>query len=264
MIDKEISSNVDLGRLSRDARLLYALSIVHADDEGRMRAEGVYLKGKVFPYDDDLTSTKVQELRNQLASIGQITLYTKAGKEYLCHPNWDRWQPIRKDREKPSDCPAPTDDGCQLVDRRFTNGTPYHTVPDLTKPKRTLPEVSLFFTFQEIYDLYPNKDSRKDAERHFKASVKTEQDYANIKTAVVNYVRHLQTETWKQPQSAKTWFNNWRDWVNYKGVTIKAPEPLAKPKPVEPEQTEEERAEMLRLIEERKAKALVGGKGMSK
>lgn len=256
MIDKEISSNLDLAKLSRDTRLLYAMTIIHADDEGRMRAEGLYLKGKAFPYDEDLTSSMIEDMRDKLCSIGQITLYKKDGKEYLCHPNWDRWQPIRKDREKPSDCPSPTDDGCQLVDRRSAERPPYHTVPDVTVPNQTRKNSALVFEFEKVYNLYPNKDSRRDAERHFKASVKTEQDYADIQKAVVNYIRHLQTETWKQPKSAKTWFNDWRPWVTYTGVTIKAPEPVAKPKIVEPEPTEEERRELLELMAKTKIKAI--------
>ena len=69
--------------------------------------------------------------------------------------------------------------------------------------------------FKEIYKSYPNRDSKKKAEEHFNASIKTEKDWQDIKTALVKYKKHLTTEKWLRPKSASTWFNNWIDWVDY-------------------------------------------------
>src|SRR3990167_3827830 len=41
--------------------------------------------------------------------------------------------------------------------------------------------------FEKIWIQYPNKDGKKDALKHFNASVKTEEDYKNIQIAVANY-----------------------------------------------------------------------------
>lgn len=116
------------------------------------------------------------------------------------------------------------------------NAPTVKTVPDLTLPKRTSEVAALTFDFQKVYDLYPNKDSRKDAERHFRASVKTEQDYADIQKALANYIKNLQSELWKQPKSAKTWFNDWRSWVAYSGASVKSPAPIIHPRPIDKEQ----------------------------
>jgi len=69
--------------------------------------------------------------------------------------------------------------------------------------------------FEEIYKSYPNRDSKKKAEEHFNASVKADKDWQDINTALVKYKKHLAIETWLTPKSASTWFNNWRDWVDY-------------------------------------------------
>ena len=69
--------------------------------------------------------------------------------------------------------------------------------------------------FKELYANYPNRDSIKKSEEHFNASVNTEKDWQDINTALVKYKKHLTVETWKRPKSASTWFNNWRDWVDY-------------------------------------------------
>ena len=56
------------------------------------------------------------------------------------------------------------------------------------------------------------KLGKKKAQRHFRASVKTEQDWREIQVARDQYGMHLMANDWKSPQQGGTWFNNWRDW----------------------------------------------------
>lgn len=69
--------------------------------------------------------------------------------------------------------------------------------------------------FEEIWALYPNKDGKKSALKHFLTSVETEQDFKDLKTAVNNY---LSSERVKNGyvKNGSTFFNNWRDWINFK------------------------------------------------
>ena len=71
--------------------------------------------------------------------------------------------------------------------------------------------------FESLWLKYPNKLGKKAALRHYKASVKTEQDVANISLALENF---LSSDVCKRdPQyipHGSTWFNNWADWVDYK------------------------------------------------
>ena len=69
--------------------------------------------------------------------------------------------------------------------------------------------------FEEIWSRYPSRVKRKEALRHFGASVKTEKDWADINTALDHYLAHLEANTWKRPQNGSTWFNNWTDWLDY-------------------------------------------------
>ncbi|MCK5615515.1 hypothetical protein KAR91_77340 [Candidatus Pacearchaeota archaeon] len=71
------------------------------------------------------------------------------------------------------------------------------------------------FSFEDIWKRYPNKDGRKASEKHFHATVKTQEDYVAINIALNNYIANLQKETWKKPKSGSTWFNNWQDWIDY-------------------------------------------------
>lgn len=69
--------------------------------------------------------------------------------------------------------------------------------------------------FEEIWAKYPNKDGKKYAEKYFKASVKTQEDFVKINIALDKYLLHLKTQTWKRPKNGSTWFNNWSDWENW-------------------------------------------------
>lgn len=93
---------------------------------------------------------------------------------------------------------------------------PNPTVPNQTQPNRTEPEKrNVAFDFEALWARYPNKDGKKHALRHFNASVKTDQDYADIRTALENY---LSSERVFKGfvKNGSTWFNDWRPWVDYK------------------------------------------------
>lgn len=112
IIDRSIWTNLQFSAVEVLGRLLYIGMVDFADDEGRMRADPRYLKAHIFPY-DDIKIEKIKELRDKLATPlpGQdeslIVLYDVQGNEYLYHPNWERYQPIRKDRLQPSKIPPP-------------------------------------------------------------------------------------------------------------------------------------------------------------
>jgi hypothetical protein len=94
---------------------------------------------------------------------------------------------------------------------------PNPTVPDITSiphsPQRG-PAYPLPSWFEAIWEQYPSKDGKKAAERHFRSSVKTLEDFEAIKRALKNY---LGSERVRKGfvKNGSTWFNNWRDWVNY-------------------------------------------------
>lgn len=67
-------------------------------------------------------------------------------------------------------------------------------------------------SFESLWEEYPNKIGRKQAERYFVSSVKTEEDYSNIKKALNNYKISKRVKE-GYIQNGNTWFNNWRDWI---------------------------------------------------
>jgi len=69
--------------------------------------------------------------------------------------------------------------------------------------------------FESLWKTYPAKDGKKRAMVHFQATVKSDEDCKRIKTALDNYLAHLEVETWKKPKNGVTWFGNWQDWETW-------------------------------------------------
>lgn len=68
--------------------------------------------------------------------------------------------------------------------------------------------------FDLIWSKYPNKDGKKSAERSFKGSVKTMRDWLDIQNALSCYLKSERVQK-HFIKNGSTWFNNWRDWINY-------------------------------------------------
>jgi hypothetical protein len=69
--------------------------------------------------------------------------------------------------------------------------------------------------FDILWSKYPNKLGKKEAFKHFQASVRTEENLKNIGLALDNYLASewCIKEGGKYIQCGKTWFNNWEDWI---------------------------------------------------
>lgn len=74
---------------------------------------------------------------------------------------------------------------------------------------------AIIFNFDDIWSKYPKRIGRKQAFKHFKASVVSEADFDNIRVALANYTQSERVLK-GYVQNGATWFNNWKDWVDYK------------------------------------------------
>jgi len=103
-IKPEFPQSESMGRVSRDARLLFVLLWTQADDEGRLRGASRLLAGLLFPYDDDATR-KIDVWLKELVAEGCIVCYSENGNAYLQICNWLAHQKI--DRPSTSKFPPP-------------------------------------------------------------------------------------------------------------------------------------------------------------
>ena len=89
LIHKVFYSHVETGELPIEARYLYIGLMVHADDAGRIKANPKYLKAIIYPFDENIKSDNIRKWRDLICERGLGKLYSVAGQDYLCHPNWE-------------------------------------------------------------------------------------------------------------------------------------------------------------------------------
>lgn len=105
----EMWQSESVGRLSREARLLFIAIITQVDDEGRTRASSRGLASLLFPFDDDagrLIEGWLEELHREFMFLR----YEVDGDTYGYIPKWLSHQKI--DKASRSKIPAPTEFVC--------------------------------------------------------------------------------------------------------------------------------------------------------
>jgi hypothetical protein len=93
---------------SRDARMLYMALWNQSDEHARCNGDPDWLKGRAFPYDDDVTPAIVDRWLEELAVAGRIVRYEVDGDPFLYVPklpNHQRLEPAKA----ASRIPAPPD-----------------------------------------------------------------------------------------------------------------------------------------------------------
>jgi hypothetical protein len=94
-IKPEFPQSESVGRLSRDARLLFILLWTIADDYGRARANSRMLASLLYPYDEDALGL-MEAWLSELERNGHIRRYEVDGDTYLDIPKWSKHQRVDK------------------------------------------------------------------------------------------------------------------------------------------------------------------------
>ena len=113
-IKPEFWESESLGRVSREARLLFIGLFSCCDDVGRARASSRLLASRLFPYDEDAFK-RLPVWISELEKQGCIRLYHVDGETYLDIPKWQNHQKI----DKPSASKLPSFDDVREDSRGF-------------------------------------------------------------------------------------------------------------------------------------------------
>lgn len=92
-IKPEFPQSESMGRVSRDARLLFIQLWTLCDDSGRARGNSRMLASLLFPYDDDAPRL-IDGWMHELEAEGCIRRYEVDGDSYLDIPKWLKHQKI--------------------------------------------------------------------------------------------------------------------------------------------------------------------------
>jgi hypothetical protein len=117
-IKPEFWESESLGKVSREARLLFIGLFSCCDDVGRARASSRLLASRLFPYDDDAFK-KLPGWIAELEKQGCIRIYVVDGESYLDLPKWANHQKI----DKPSASKLPSFDDAREDSREFENNS---------------------------------------------------------------------------------------------------------------------------------------------
>jgi len=125
-------------RVCRDGRLLYIGLWNLADEHGRLNGDPLWVKGQIFPYDDDIDVKTVVVLLDQLDDLERIVRYEVEDDPYIYLPKLaqhQRLQPWKVESRIPappgfptqsengSDSSVPGSDQLMLVSDESENGT---------------------------------------------------------------------------------------------------------------------------------------------
>jgi hypothetical protein len=110
-IKPEFPQSETMGRVSRDARLLFIQLWTIADDSGRARGNSRVLASLLYPYDDDARGL-IDGWLGELERAGAVRRYVVEGETFLEIPNWLKHQKI--DRPSASKFPA-FDEGSRIL-----------------------------------------------------------------------------------------------------------------------------------------------------
>jgi len=213
MLSRKISRDEKVASLSIHATLLFTWMIPHTDCEGRMFALPETIKGNVCPMLKYFTLSKIKSCLIEIESAELINIYGEG--KYLQFNGFQKNQNINKDRESPSEIPSPDllKSNSRVTQEQKISIYFKDKVKDKDKDNNTTHDI---FSFDEIYNKYPRRIEKHSAYKHFKATVKTQEDYTNINKAITNYLKYIQdnkTEL-KFIKHASSWFNQWRDWID--------------------------------------------------
>lgn len=92
-IKPEFVESESIGKLSRDARLLFVLLWTFVDDAGRARASSRLLASRLYPYDEDAPDL-LDDWLGELEEGGHVRRYEVEGDMYLDIPKWLKHQKI--------------------------------------------------------------------------------------------------------------------------------------------------------------------------
>jgi len=212
-----------LAEMPYETRLTFVGLWCLADREGRLEDSPKKIKAHLFPYNGVDIEKCLDELSKKL-----VIRYVVNGKNYMQIRNFLKHQrphhtekasvippqntvkqrPSRNNKEKSngdSTVNTQSGDGEARVGREG-KGKEGNGVMCITDAR-----------FLSVWLKYPKKLGKKEAQKHFNASVVSDQDLKDIDLALEKYIAYVAGKDAQYIQMGSTWFNNWRDWLDYDG-----------------------------------------------
>lgn len=202
----------DLSELSFQHRLIFCGLWCHADKSGRLKYEPKKLKVQIVPYDN----IKIEPILIDLSKKPFIQIYEVEGVRYIQIVNWNKHQnPHHTEKESV----IPEFNGYLTVKQPLLNVDDAISISSHSHISSYSNNIDTY-DFNIIWLKYPRRLGRRDAERHFRSSVKNDQDMENLNKSLNNFLNSKVCKgDPKYIPHGSTWFNNWKDWIDYKELS---------------------------------------------
>jgi hypothetical protein len=233
-------TNEELGECDPLARLLYAGLWTEADKDGRLEDRPKRLKARLLPY--DVCDGDI--LLQQLADHGFITRYEVGGEKYIAIPQWYAHQkphpkeashgypspPKRRvlqgSREKvvASNDLGEYEPGCLLSSvlclEEIETPKEQSSLSPATRVARDTDK-----RFSEFWSIFPNRQGKKDASRHWRRFTANQHDRAITAASAVAFAVANGYQEAQYVPAASAWLNQERfdDWYDEEGNMVVPP-----------------------------------------
>jgi len=149
-----------------------------------------------------LSVSKIRTAIKKLKSTNEIASKSHSQHTVFTIVNYDHYQEVDKPNSKPVANESQTDSKRIATNKNDKND------------KNDKKGIKYSENFLKIWEKYPNKDGKREANRHFLATVKCSEDFENIKIALNKY---LKTKPVKDNfiKKGSTWFNQWEDYIEW-------------------------------------------------
>jgi hypothetical protein len=221
----EFWTSESVAQLPIRARLTFAgILTAYLDDHGRGRDNPMLVKAAIYPLDDELAASSIQEDLDAIEATGGITRYESDGKQYFYAPGWADHQYINK--PSPSKCPDPPPSGRTPKSPEIPEDSPED--PDFPEEIRvgsgsgskktrskTRPQLTLLSDskpdpmerFEEFWAAYPRRVAKRAAEKAWLAAIRRRVEPKTMIAGAERYTRESAGREAKYVKHPATWLN---------------------------------------------------------
>jgi hypothetical protein len=225
MIKPEFWDDEKLAKVSRDARLTYIGLWNFCDDYGTTKANSLWLKSRIFPFDEKIALKDFERWISELIEIKRIFKFSENGDNFYYLPNFLKHQVINRPSKTRYPEPSVEILSYSLKAHGVLTDEVEVELEREKKEKEKEKASQADIDFEKFYNSYPKKVGRIKAENVWK---KTKSKMPPIEKIISKIEELKKSDQWTKdggefiPHPA-TWLNRggWDDEVSHKRV--KAP-----------------------------------------
>jgi len=171
----------------------------------------------VVPLIDSFTIPIIEKCLSEITEKTSVKRFQHNGLWFIHSLNWTEHQELRRDRLGLDDMPDYSGTTPELVPLEVEVEVEYKEADRLKY---------FAFLFENIWKRYPKKSGKEPAKKYFLDEVKTLQRYAEMCTAMSNYIAMLKSERTRTIKDGQGWFNPsyWVDYIDWNPPSLFAEE----------------------------------------